>query len=172
MRHANGANTLSQGERGLALAVLAFCLLAQAGLLKLGLPVAFAATGETASNSPTPAPRYEVVDLGTIQSVAADVVPGLSASGNIVTWRQGDSQAFSAVLYEGNTQKLLLPPKGYRNSFAYSVNDSGNSVGWSNTTLNPVDSASTVHATFFSKDRVVDLGTLGGLRSQAYAINE
>jgi probable HAF family extracellular repeat protein len=88
-----------------------------------------------------------------------------------VIWRQDKSQAFSAVLYEGGTQKLLPKPEGYRNSFACSVNDRGDSAGWSNTTLNPVDSISTVHATFFTRDRAVDLGTLGGLRSQAYAIN-
>ena len=151
--------------------MFALCLLAQVGLLEPGLATALAASRATSSTAHAQTPRYEVVDLGVIQRIAADIVPGLSASGNIVIWRQEESQAFSPVLYEGGTQKFLPKPEGYRNSFAYSVNDRGNSVGWSNTTLNPVDSTSTVHATFFTRDRAVDLGTLGGLRSQAYAIN-
>jgi probable HAF family extracellular repeat protein len=121
--------------------------------------------------SPAPAPLYKVVDLGVIARLAADITPGLSSSGKIVTWRQGDADTFTAVLFDGASEKLLRPPEGYRNSFAYSVNDRGNSVGWSNTTANPVDSSSTVHATFFGKRGALDLGTLGGLRSRAYAIN-
>jgi len=121
--------------------------------------------------SPSPVPRYKVVDLGVIERLATDIIPGLSSSGKIVTWRQGEAQTFTAVLFEGGAETLLRPPEGYRNSFAYSVNDRGNSVGWSNTTANPVDSASTVHATFFGKQRGLDLGTLGGLHSHAYAIN-
>lgn len=147
-------------------------VLTQGGLLKFGLAAALAASAVTTSNAPAQTPRYKVVDLGVVQRIAADIVPGLSASGNIVIWRQEESQAYSAVLYEGGTEKLLPRPDGFRNAFAYSVNDRGNAVGWSNTTLNPVDSTSTVHATFFTKDRAVDLGTLGGLRSRAYAIND
>ena len=72
----------------------------------------------------------------------------------------------------GTTERPLLPPKGYQNSFAYSVNDRGNAVGWSNTTVNPIDSSSVVHATFFGRQGALDLGTLGGRRSRAYAIND
>jgi probable HAF family extracellular repeat protein len=170
MRHTKGAGVLNPEQRSFAAAVLAFCLLAQAGLR--GIASALTAQSATASSSSRPAPRYEVVDLGVVARIAADVTPGLSPSGKVVTWRQGDSQTFTAVLYEGKTQKPLPPPVGYRNSFAYSVNDRGNAAGWSNTTLNPVDSASTVHATLFTRDRALDLGTLGGLRSRAYAIND
>jgi probable HAF family extracellular repeat protein len=162
---------LNPWERSSAITLFAPRLLSQGGLLKFGLAAALATSGATISNAPTQTPGYEVVDLGVIQRIAADIVPGLSDSGNIVLWHQEESQAFSAVLYEGGMQKLLPKPDGYRNSFAYSVNDRGDSVGWSNTTLNPVDSISTVHATSFTRDRAVDLGTLGGLRSQAYAIN-
>jgi len=169
--HAKGVSTLNSGENSGAVALFASRLLAHVGLLKFGLAAALGASGVATSNAPTQTQGYEVVDLGVIQRIAADIVPGLSASGNIVIWRQEESQAFSAVLLEGATKKPLPKPEGFRNSFAYSVNDRGNAVGWSNTTLNPVDSTSTVHATFFTRDRAVDLGTLGGLRSQAYAIN-
>ena len=117
-------------------------------------------------------PRYEVVDLGVIQRLAVDVTPGLSHSGNIVTWHQGESQTFTGLLRVGPTERALTPPRGYQNSFAYSVNDRGNAVGWSNTTANPVDSASVVHATYFGRRGPIDLGTLGGRRSRAYAIND
>jgi probable HAF family extracellular repeat protein len=150
--------------------VRAFCGWAQTGLLTLGTAGAFAASSDRISNAPV-VPRYEVVDLGVIARLATDIVPGLSRSGNIVTWRQGVAHTFTAVLLKGTVETLLPPPAGYRNSFAYSVNDRGNAVGWSNTTLNPVDSASTMHAVFFGRQGAQDLGTLGGLRSRAYAIN-
>jgi probable HAF family extracellular repeat protein len=66
---------------------------------------------------------------------------------------------------------LLKIPQGYQNSFAYSINDKKNSVGWANTTLNPVDSFSITHAFLFTHDQATDLGTLGGNWSRAYAIN-
>lgn len=115
--------------------------------------------------------RYEVVDLGVIQRLAADVTPGLSRSGNTVIWHEGEARTFTGLLRMGARERTLIPPEGYRNSFAYSVNDQGNAVGWSNTTANPIDSASIVHATFFSRRGTLDLGTLGGQRSRAYAIN-
>ena len=118
------------------------------------------------------APRYEVVDLGIIQRLAADIAPGLSRSGNTVTWHQNEARTFTGLLRMGAMERTLIPPRGFQNSFAYSVNDRGNAVGWSNTTANPVDSASIVHATFFSRRGTIDLGTLGGRRSRAYAIND
>jgi probable HAF family extracellular repeat protein len=117
-------------------------------------------------------PRYQVVDLGVIQRLAVDIAPGLSRTGNIVTWHQREGQTFIGLLRVGTTERALTPPRGYQNSFAYSVNDRGNAVGWSNTTANPVDSASVVHATYFGRRGAIDLGTLGGRRSRAYAIND
>lgn len=126
----------------------------------------------TVASDRSEVPRYEVVDLGVIQRLAVDIAPGLSRSGNIVTWHQNQAQTFTGLLRMGATERTLIPPHGYQNSFAYSVNDRGNAVGWSNTTTNPVDSASVVHATLFSRRGAVDLGTLGGRRSRAYAIND
>jgi probable HAF family extracellular repeat protein len=134
--------------------------------------LALSITAPGFAGAATEGPRYEVVDLGVIQPLAVDVTPGLSRSGNIVTWHQGEAQTFSGLLRAGTTERALTPPPGYQNSFAYSVNDRGNAVGWSNTTANPVDSASVVHATYFGRRGPVDLGTLGGRRSRAYAIND
>lgn len=131
---------------------------------------AAALAGATRNDSPE-APRYKVVDLGVIERLAADIAPGLSRSGNIVIWHRNEAQTFTGLLRMGTTERTLMPPQGYQNSFAYSVNNRGNAVGWSNTTPNPVDSASVVHATLFSRRGAIDLGTLGGRRSRAYAIN-
>ena len=114
---------------------------------------------------------YSVTDLGVIQRISADVMPGLSPAGHFVITQQMESGAFTGVYGNGSTQRTLTHPPGFLNSFAYSVNDSGRAVGWSNSTRNPVDSASTVHATLFTVDGARDLGTLGGPRSCAYAIN-
>jgi probable HAF family extracellular repeat protein len=116
--------------------------------------------------------HYDVVDLGVINRLAADVVPGLSHSGNTVIWHRGEAQTFEAILRVAGRETHLLPPKGFENGFAYSVNDRGDAVGWSNTTANPIDSASVVHATYFGRHGARDLGTLGGRRSRAYAIND
>ncbi|HEV2960856.1 MAG TPA: hypothetical protein VG649_03460 [Candidatus Angelobacter sp.] len=79
--------------------------------------------------------------------------------------------AFAPVLITGHQQINLKIPQGYQNSFAYSINDKRNAVGWANTTLNPVDSFSVTHAFLFTHDQANDLGTLGGNWSRAYAIN-
>jgi probable HAF family extracellular repeat protein len=120
----------------------------------------------------TAPPRYQVVDLGPIQRLASDLAPGLNSHGDMVVWRQNESMAFAPVLWTGREPKMLGIPAGYRNSFAYSVNDSRNAVGWANTTLNPVDSFSVVHAIMLNERGVTDLGTLGGSWSRAYAIND
>jgi probable HAF family extracellular repeat protein len=143
-------------------------------IARLGAVLAAAAPGFAAGASagPAEAPRYQVVDLGVIQRLAVDVAPGLSRSGNTVIWHENEAQTFTGQLRVGAKERTLTPPHGYQNSFAYSVNDRGNAVGWSNTTPNPVDSASIVHATLFSRRGSIDLGTLGGHRSRAYAIND
>jgi probable HAF family extracellular repeat protein len=123
------------------------------------------------SNRAPKRPTYKVIDLGPIKTIASDLVPGLNSLGDVVIWRQNDSQAFSPLLISGQQQLPLKIPAGYQNSFAYSLNDKRNAVGWANTTLNPVDSFSITHAFLFTPDQATDLGTLGGSWSRAYAIN-
>src|ERR1700733_6543813 len=146
---------------GLVIGVCLSCL-----IFKVDLSSVSAASIDNA-----PARHYKIVDLGIIARISADIIPGLSNSGITVTWGQLGSTTFTALLRDGKQLRVLHAPVGYQNSFAYSVNDRGNAAGWSNTTINPVDSASIVHATFFSRNRSFDIGTLGGLRSRAYAIN-
>ncbi len=116
-------------------------------------------------------PRYQVQDMGPVQRLASDLAPGLNAKGDVVLWRQDESLSYAAVLVSGGQPVRLPIPSGFRNSFAYSVNDNRDAVGWANTTLNPVDSFSTVHAVLLNAQGVTDLGTLGGSWSRAYAIN-
>lgn len=106
-----------------------------------------------------------------IQRLASDLAPGLNSRGGAVVWRQNESGTFSTVLWSGGAQKVLETPSGYSNSFAYAVNDSGTAVGWANTTQNPVDSFSVMHAIMLMDRDSKDLGTLGGKWSRAYAIN-
>src|SRR5258708_2482983 len=58
-------------------------------------------------------PRYKVVDLGPIQTIASDIVPGLNSSGDTVIWRQEKSLAFAPVLIRGHQQMPLKIPQGY-----------------------------------------------------------
>jgi len=116
-------------------------------------------------------PRYSITDLGPVVRLASDLAPGLNSRGGAVVWRKNDAGTFSPVVWSGNQQRVLETPAGYSNSFAYSVNDSGNAVGWANTTLNPVDTFGVVHAILLTDRGSKDLGTLGGRWSRAYAIN-
>lgn len=131
---------------------------------------AFGLTCAAACAAPT-APYYTITDLGTVDQVASDVVPGLSSNGTVTIWRLAEGTGYRPVAISGSTQTGLPAPKGYQNEFAYSINDHGDAVGWANTTLNPVDSLSTTHAVLARGDKAVDLGTLGGRDSRAYAIN-
>ncbi len=133
--------------------------------------VACAFLGSSTPDPAVRAPRFEVSDLGPLQKLASDLAPGLNSKGDVVVWRQSESLSFATVLWTGGRPKTLETPSGYRNSFAYSVNDNGNAAGWANTTLNPVDSFSIVHAVMLSDHGDTDLGTLGGRWSRAYGIN-
>jgi len=125
----------------------------------------------TAVAAPADTPYYTIADFGTVDQVAADVVPGLNGKGRITRWRQVDNSGYRPVIQWDDKQNVLDAPKGYLNEFAYSLNDHGDAAGWANTTQNPVDSLSTMHAVYVHKGKAVDLGTLGGKNSRAYALN-
>ena len=139
--------------------------------MRIALAGAFMLGAALGQHHEQPGPRYKVSDLGMVQQLASDLAPGLNSRGGAVVWRQNEAGTFSTVLWSGSEQKVLETPAGYSNSFAYSVNDSGNAVGWANTTLNPVDSFSVMHAIMLTGHGSKDLGTLGGKWSRAYAIN-
>jgi len=117
------------------------------------------------------APYFTITDLGTADQVASDLAPGLNTKGRVTVWRQSEKSGYRPVIAGGKKEKMLDAPAGYENEFAYSLNDHDDAVGWANTTRNPVDSLATTHAFLVHKGKPVDLGTLGGKNSQAYAIN-
>src|SRR5437660_11983423 len=57
---------------------------------------------------------------------------------------------------------------GFR-SFALAINNGGKVVGWATTTS---DRSAPVHAALWENGTMQDLGTLGGMPTQATAINE
>lgn len=134
-------------------------------------PTIPAAPSTTEPVVPTNTPYFTITDLGPADQVAADVMPGLNAKGDVTVWRLQDAGYRPVLVSTGTADAVLDTPAGYFNEFAYSLNDNGDAAGWANTTKNPVDSLSTTHAFFFSKGKSVDLGTLGGKDSQAYAVN-
>ena len=142
--------------------------LAKAMVLALAI---FAVVGITGWKDAPSTPRFEVSDCGPVQRLTSDLAPGLNSKGDVVAWQQTESLAFATVLCSGGRTKVLETPAGYKNSFAYSINDNGTAAGWANTTLNPVDSFSVIHAVTLSERGNADLGTLGGRWSRAYAIN-
>jgi probable HAF family extracellular repeat protein len=144
---------------------------ARLGLIAACCVASFYDDGEALRHRLTDAPRYHVSDFGPVERIASDVTPGLNSLGDVVIWRQSVSQSFHPVLCTRRGEEVLRVPAGYHNGFAYSVNDQRKAVGWANTSLNPMDSLSVTHAVLFGNSHSVDLGTLGGVRSRAYAIN-
>jgi probable HAF family extracellular repeat protein len=103
-------------------------------------------------------------DRGCWHSVAR----GINGAGQVVGssspfFTFTDSQAF---LYANGAMTRLLPAA--TRSDAFGINDSGQVVGWFST--DPID-ISVSRAFLFSGAAVTDLGTLGGTRSLARAIN-
>jgi probable HAF family extracellular repeat protein len=143
------------------------------GLVGLStLVFACCASSTPVSAAPQESPYFTITDLGTVDQVAADVVPGLNSKGRVSVWRLSDGTGYRPILLGANDMDTALDaPKGYENEFAYSLNDQDDAAGWANTTRNPVDSLSITHAVFVHKGVGVDLGTLGGRDSRAYAVN-
>ena len=95
--------------------------------------------------------------------------PIINASGQIVGYgtREQD-QLRHAALFSASGNVDLGTLGGTADSLAYSINDAGKIVGTCT-----VSNGSAFHATLFSGTGInnLDLGTLGGVNSHAYAIN-
>jgi probable HAF family extracellular repeat protein len=141
-------------------------------LIAVGMSVLVTTAAAFAQNN-TCTQRYQVTDLGAVKEyIGPDVVPGLNSMGKVTLWQQNaKDRTFFPVLWSDGARTPLSVPVGYHNAFADAVNDEDIAVGWANTSLNPLDSLSTTHAFLFQGNRTVDLGTLSGRDSHAYAIN-
>lgn len=115
---------------------------------------------------------YTVRDLGPLPWVGGDVLPRISDSGEIASWRATTDGTVHACALNAGSEHDLGTLKGYVSSVSRAVNAQGQIVGWSVSGRNLVDSLATTHAFLYSRDRMLDLGTLGGRDSQAIGIND
>ena len=101
------------------------------------------------------APQYTVTTLGP------GVANSVNASGQAVGYN-----GLQAVLYSGGTVQSLGTLPGGSRSDATGINDSGQIVGWSNT------SGGAYLAFLYSGTSMQELGTLGGPDSYGLGIND
>jgi probable HAF family extracellular repeat protein len=109
------------------------------------------------------------ISLGGIGGGLNGVAYAINASGQIVGYgtREQD-QLRHAALFNASGNVDLGTLAGTADSLAYGINDAGQIVGTCS-----VSNGSAFHATLFSGNGTnnIDLGTLGGMNSHAYAIN-
>lgn len=130
-------------------------------------------------------PMYYIVDLGGLGG-STSLGRGVNNAGDVVGIATTDSYSKHGFLWQGefakipninpfngNTEPLLVSQSqitdlltlGGTNSGAFGINDSGEIVGYSDT------SSGTIHAFLNSNGNMKDLGTLGGDNSGAKSIN-
>ncbi len=122
------------------------------------------------------------IDLGTLPGGNSSAAYGINNNGQIIGYSYlSDGVAMRATLFDtsGGSNIDLGKLAGSRSSAAYAINSSGLVVGESYTnyyTLYFPDSGPPwwSHATLFSTvgDAPIDLGTLGGVNSTAWDIND
>lgn len=129
-----------------------------AALLGLGAPVARAQGN-----------FYQLTDLG-ILGAPADKPAALNAAGVSVGTRSlpGRDGPLSRAFICTNVLQELGPPGTL--TFASDLNEQGDTVGWSR--VAQAGGRSVDRAVLWQKGKHLELGTLGGLNSRAYGINE
>jgi probable HAF family extracellular repeat protein len=109
------------------------------------------------------------VSLGGLGSSLSGVAYAINASGQTVGYCDRNDIGFEhATLFNGANNVDLGTLGGNASSLAYGINDEGQIVGTCT-----VSNGSAFHATLFSGTGInnLDLGTLGGVNSHAYAVN-
>jgi len=118
------------------------------------------------------AARYDAIDIGPLPRVGDDVEPRINASGEISCWRAMPDRTIHAFILKGGLAQDIGTLAGSDTSISARANAQGQSVGWSISGKNFLDSGATTHAFLYSHSRMLDLGTLGGRDSKAMYINE
>lgn len=116
--------------------------------------------------------RYKLIDLGALPWVSDDVMPHISASGEIAWWQAAPDRTIHAFAGTPGSQQDLGTLAGFASSIALRANHQGQVIGWSVTSKNLVDSRATTHAFVSTSSQLLDLGTLGGRDSKAADIND
>jgi probable HAF family extracellular repeat protein len=109
-----------------------------------------------------------VTDLGTLQNgIGNSDAYDINASGQVVGYSNTTNGSMHAFLYSnGKMNDLGTLPDYSLYSYANSINDNGQVVGASFKSMNQ-----DVHAFLWVNNAMTDLGTLGGINSNAIAIN-
>jgi probable HAF family extracellular repeat protein len=142
-------------------------------LLALSLLVAPFLLGADIAQTPqknTPE-RYDIIDLGPLPSVAADVSLGINSSGQVSLWTQSSSGTVHAATWNDRHTTDLGTCRGYESSISHAIDARGRTVGWVVSGRNLVDSLATMRG-FVCDGKMRILGTLGGKNSRAMAENE
>jgi probable HAF family extracellular repeat protein len=151
-------------------------------------PPGVAQTVSTHADKVSDYPRFELFDLGTLggpnsltatqaqlvdkrgEVIANADTPSLAPPGDVVSNRDGfASRAF--VSHNGIT--TFFGTLGGASSGAFAISDRGEIVGGADTgPTDPATGLTEAHGAIFRRDgTVVDLGTLGGTQSVAFAVN-
>jgi probable HAF family extracellular repeat protein len=116
----------------------------------------------------TPAARFVIHDLSMVPNNVEDVGLGLNAMGDVAGWADDVSGVTRAIVWQGGKHITLGVLPGHDRSYAVALNRSGQVVGFAKV---PGD-LSFNHAFIAQRNRIQELGTLGGKYSTARAINE
>lgn len=114
---------------------------------------------------------YEAVDIGTLPWVSYDVAPHINVSGVISWWQPAPGDVMHAFAWANGALEDLGTLDSFAASVASRANYQGQTIGWSVSGKNLVDSGATTHAFLYAGSRMIDLGTLGGRDSRAADIN-
>lgn len=107
--------------------------------------------------------RYNVVDLGVLSGGDYSIGYGINSAGVVAGMSTAPGDATRAVALQD--KKLRDLGKDGETSSANAINTAGNVAGFINT-------ADGSHAMLWKGDERIDLGTLGGVSSVAYGIND
>lgn len=116
-------------------------------------------------------PHYSVQVLSEMPRASADALPGLNAKGEVAFWKETPQFAIHPAAWKGKKRDDPTLPDGYKSGVLCGINESGQSIGWVNTSAALDDSKASFRALHYAAGKLRLLGTLGGKDSAAYGIS-